>query len=86
VTTLHDHTLLLLLIFPGGQGGPRSVFKHLPHALVRLRRALEVLLGTNLLADILGLLRVSGDGETATSEDSPAQGSLASARSCGALQ
>lgn len=53
--TLHDHTLLGLLIFPGGQGGPGGVLEYLSHALVRLRRALEVLLGTDLLADVLGL-------------------------------
>jgi hypothetical protein len=35
------------------------VFEYLPHALVRLRRALKVLLGTDLLTDILGLSWVS---------------------------
>jgi hypothetical protein len=55
VTTLQDQALLLLVLFPGGQGSPGGVFKYFPHALIRLRRALEVLERTDLLADILGL-------------------------------
>ena len=36
------------------------MLKHLPHTLVCLCGTLEVLLGADLLADILGLWRVSG--------------------------
>jgi hypothetical protein len=52
---LQDQALLLLGIFPGGQGSPGGVFKDFPHTLVRLCGALEVLERTDLLADILGL-------------------------------
>jgi hypothetical protein len=52
---LQDQALGLLLLFPGEQGSSCGVFEYLPDALVRLCRALEVLLGANLLADILGL-------------------------------
>jgi hypothetical protein len=52
---LQDPALLLGLLFPGEQGSPRGVLKYFPHALIRLRRAFEVLLGANLLANILGL-------------------------------
>lgn len=53
---LQDQALLGLLASPPGeQGSPGGVFKYLPHALVCLRGALEVLLGTDLLTNILGL-------------------------------
>jgi hypothetical protein len=52
---LQDQALLRLLLFPGEQGSPCGVLKHLPDALVRLCGALKVLLGADLLADILGL-------------------------------
>lgn len=55
MTTLQDQALALLLLFPGGQGSAGSVFKYFPYALVCLCGALEVLLGTDLLTDILGL-------------------------------
>jgi len=47
---------LFLASPPGEQGSPGGVFEYLPNALVCLCGALEVLLGTNLLADILSLL------------------------------
>ena len=51
---LQDQTLLLLL--PSRkQSSARSVLEYLTHAFVRLRRALEVLLRADLLADIFGL-------------------------------
>lgn len=50
---------LLLLLLAGQKSGAGSVLKHLPDALVRLCGALEVLLRTNLLANILGLCSVS---------------------------
>jgi hypothetical protein len=52
---LQDQALLRLLLFPGEQGGPRGVLEYLSDTLVRLGRALEVLLGADLLAHILGL-------------------------------
>lgn len=55
LTHLQDCALGLLLLFPGEQGSSCGVLEYLPDTLVGLRRALEVLLGTNLLADILGL-------------------------------
>jgi hypothetical protein len=57
---LQDQALLRLLLFPSEQGSSCSVLEYLPDTLVRLCRALEVLLGTNLLADILGLSAVLG--------------------------
>lgn len=45
----------LLLVFPREQRGARGVLKHLPYAFVGLGRALEVFLGSNLLADVFGL-------------------------------
>jgi len=56
---LQDQALLRLLLFPGEQGSSCGVLEHLSDTLVRLCGALEVLLGANLLADILGLRRVS---------------------------
>merc|ERR1719487_2368175 len=53
---LQNHALLLLLL-PGEQGGTGGVLKHLAHALVGLGRTLEVLLGTDLLTNVLSLLR-----------------------------
>lgn len=53
--TLQDQALLRLLLFPGEQGRSCGVLEHFSDTLVRLCRALEVLLGTNLLAHILGL-------------------------------
>jgi hypothetical protein len=61
-TTLQDQALLRLLLLPGEQGSPRGVLENLSNTLVCLCGALEVLLGANLLADILGLLRVSAVG------------------------
>jgi hypothetical protein len=52
--SLQDHALLLLLL-PGEQSGARGVLKHLPDAFVGLGGALKVLLGANLLANILSL-------------------------------
>ena len=52
--TLQDLALLLLLL-PGEQCGTRGVLKHLSHTFVGLGGALEVFLGSNLLADVLGL-------------------------------
>ena len=54
-THLQDCALGLLLLFPGEQRSSCGMLEYLPDTLVGLRRALEVLLGTNLLADILGL-------------------------------
>jgi hypothetical protein len=54
--SLQDQALLLLAAtFPGEQGGARGMLEHLPHALVRLSGALQVLGCANLLADVLGL-------------------------------
>jgi len=52
--SLQDHALLLLLL-AGQQRGARGVLEDLPHALVGLGGALEVLLCANLLADVLSL-------------------------------
>ena len=52
---LQEDALLLALLRPDGQRSPGRVLKHLPHALICLCRALEVLLRANLLADVLGL-------------------------------
>jgi hypothetical protein len=52
---LQDQALLRLLLFPGEQGSSCGVLEYLPDTLVRLRRALKVLLGADLLADVLGL-------------------------------
>jgi len=46
---------LFLASPPGKKSSPGGVFEYLPDALICLCGALEVLLGTNLLADILGL-------------------------------
>ena len=43
----------------GEECGAGSVLKHLADTLVGLGRALEVLVGTDLLADLLTLLDVS---------------------------
>lgn len=54
---LQDQALVLLVApIPLQQGGTRGVLKHLPDALVGLGRALEVLVGTDLLADLLTLV------------------------------
>ena len=54
--SLQDEALLLALAgLPGEQGGARGVLEHLPHALVCLGGALQVLGSANLLANILGL-------------------------------
>lgn len=84
--SLQDQALLLLLL-PGEQGGAGGMLEDLAHALVRLGRALEVFLSTDLLADIFGLwwegqssavfVVVDGNGI-------PARESRASATSCGA--
>ena len=55
-SSLQDRALLLLLL-PRQQRGAGGVLEHLPHAFVRLGRALEVLLRANLLADVFGLWR-----------------------------
>lgn len=53
---LQNQALRLFLASPPGEeGSPGGVFEYLPDALVCLCGALEVLLGTNLLTDILGL-------------------------------
>ena len=52
--SLQDQALLLLLL-PGEQCRAGSVLEDLAHAFVRLGRALEVLRGTDLLADVLSL-------------------------------
>jgi hypothetical protein len=52
---LQDQALLLLRVLLGEQSSPSGVLKYFSHTLVRLCGALEVLQGTNLLADILGL-------------------------------
>jgi hypothetical protein len=52
---LQDQALLRLLLFPGEQGSSCGVLENLSDTLVRLCGALEVLLGADLLADILGL-------------------------------
>ena len=52
---LQDQALGLLLLFPGEQGSSCGVFEYFADTLVRLCRALEILLGANLLTDILGL-------------------------------
>lgn len=52
---LQDQALLRLLFFPGEKGSSCGVFKYFADTLVGLRRALKVLLGTDLLAHILGL-------------------------------
>ena len=52
--TLQDLALLLLLL-PGEQCGARGVLEHLSNTFVGLGGALEVFLGSNLLADVLGL-------------------------------
>jgi hypothetical protein len=52
---LQDQALLRLLLFPGEEGSPCGVLEYLPDTLVRLCGALKVLLGANLLTDILGL-------------------------------
>lgn len=54
MSSLQDRALLLLLL-PREQRGARGVLKHFPDAFVRLGRALEVLLSTNLLTDVFGL-------------------------------
>lgn len=54
--SLQDQALLGLLLFPGQQSSPGGVLEYFSDALVRLGRALEVLLSTNLLAHILGLV------------------------------
>ena len=51
---LHNHALLLLL-FPCEQGSAGSMLEHFSDTLVGLGGALEILLGTNLLSDVLGL-------------------------------
>ena len=51
---LQNHALLLLLL-PGEQGSASRVLKHLAHAFVGLGRTLEVLLGTDLLTNVLSL-------------------------------
>lgn len=51
---LQNHALLLLLL-PGEEGGTGSVLEHLAHAFVGLGRTLEVLLGTDLLTNVLSL-------------------------------
>ena len=56
-THLQDAAASLLLVLNPKQGGAGGVLKDLPHALVRLCRALEVLLGTDLLTDVLSLGR-----------------------------
>lgn len=54
---LEDQALVLLATsFPLQQGCASGVLKYLPDALVGLGRALEILVGTNLLADLLALL------------------------------
>jgi hypothetical protein len=52
---LQDQALLRLLLFPGEQSSSCGVLENLSDTLVRLCGAFEVLLGANLLADILGL-------------------------------
>jgi hypothetical protein len=62
------------------------VLEDLSDTLVRLCGALEVLLGANLLANILGLTRVSEAIVTGNCKYEPALGLLASGKSCGAPQ
>lgn len=53
---LQDQALVLLAAaFPLQQSSASGVLKHLPDTLVGLGRALEVLVGTNLLANFLTL-------------------------------
>lgn len=54
---LENHALVLLAAAPaaGKQSSAGSVLEHLADTLVRLGRALEVLVGANLLADLLTL-------------------------------
>jgi hypothetical protein len=57
---LQDQALCTaLLLLSGEESGPGGVFEYFSDTLVGLGRALEVLLGTNLLAHILGLGGVS---------------------------
>ena len=55
ISSLEDHASLLLLAGAGQKGGTSGVLEDFTDALVRLGRALQVLVGTNLLADILTL-------------------------------
>lgn len=48
--------MLLVAPIPLQQGSTRGVLKHLPDTLVGLGRAFEILVGTNLLADLLTLV------------------------------
>lgn len=50
--------MLLATALLGQKRGARSVLKHLADTLVGLCRTLEVLVGTDLLADLLTLLFV----------------------------
>lgn len=53
---LQDQALVLLVApIPLQQGSTGGMLKHLSDALVGLGRALEVLVGTDLLADLLTL-------------------------------
>lgn len=54
-TSLQDGALLLALVGLGQEGSPGSRLKDLTNALVGTGRALEVLVGTNLLANLLTL-------------------------------
>lgn len=46
---------LLLLLLPGGEGGTSGVLEDFPNTLVGLGRALNVLLGTDLVLDLFCL-------------------------------
>ena len=47
-----ENEALLLLLLPGGESSTGGVLKHFPDTLVGLGRALDVLLGTNLVLDL----------------------------------
>ena len=58
VGRLEDHAFALVAgtgAFAGEQSSARSMLEDLTHTLVRLGRTLKVLVGTNLLADLLTL-------------------------------
>lgn len=52
VASLEDEALGLLPLLSGGESGTSGVLKHFPDTLVGLGRALNVLLGTNLVLDL----------------------------------
>lgn len=54
---LEDEALLLLGLVARQEGSSCSMLEHLTDTLVGLGRALEVLVGTNLLLNLLTILR-----------------------------